>query len=142
MSPPTYWKILRDSTTCIPNPWEFSWDHFTQFQNLMAIQSSTKQNNPITTWLSRNGKARLKPLPHLEKPITMTRREPNTQIHVPCVQKSTRKSHMRPITCNYSHRSFLIQHSLFFLCFPYPSFDFLCFLSPMLDCSKNSLSVK
>ena len=97
------------------------------------------EKNPTTRWLSRNGKARMKPLSHLKILMPMTRKEPITQIHVPCIHKPARKSHMQPTTGKSSCWSFLIQPSLLVLSFPCPSF---AFLFPMLECSKITLSVQ
>jgi len=90
--------------------------------------------NPITPWLCANEKARMKPLSHLEKPMPMIEREPNTHMHVPCIHKPSWKSCMQPITCKYSYWSCLIWilHicpllSLSFFCLPLFAFSSWCF---------------
>ena len=77
---------------------------------------------------------------HLEKPIPMTKREPNTHMHVPCFHKVVRKLHMQPVTRKYSCSNYLSQ--LFLVCplLSFASFSFLrfCFsnIRMLQECSK------
>jgi len=96
--------------------------------------------NPITPWLSKNWKARLKPLLNPKKPMPMTTNEPNTHKHVPCIPNQLGNH-----TCNWLPASILIEatwssSSVLVLCFAFPFLYLLsCFLLLMLFLSLKPI---
>lgn len=69
-----------------------------------------------------------------KKAHAMTTRKPNICMHVPCIHKPTRKSHVQPITWNSSCWSCLIQVCL--SC----TFSFLVLRLPFFSCLFDSSS--
>jgi len=77
---------FSDKIISTPNPLDFP-ETTSPGSKTFWKSNAQPSVNPITPWLSGNGKATLKPLSNLTKPISTTKNEPNTHTHVPCMPK-------------------------------------------------------
>jgi len=90
-----------EKTISTPNPWEFPQTMSPGSKTFQQSKAKVRKN-PITPWLSENGKAKKNHYQNLEKFMTPITMKPNTYMHIPWMEKPSRKSYMQPITYKYS----------------------------------------